>query len=94
MIDNSQFEITLRDGLTSSIPNGTFDSNIDGWEEYNSPGSDTLEWVASGGGFTGALHYGSNLAGGVQYGYDLQDRIITAGKYKFTINLNITNKAP
>jgi len=53
VIDKSGFEIRLRGSGSTVIQNGTFDNNINGW--YALYGNDSTKWVASGGGFTGAI---------------------------------------
>lgn len=57
------------------ITNGTFDSDVSGWNALNTP--TTHEWVASGGGFTGALHV---VGGAINKGTIQGDLNIEAGK--------------
>lgn len=70
---------------TETVINGDFVSDISGWNSYGTP--DTLEWVANGGGYTGAMHIGSNSAAdGAQYNYGVN----TSFKYRVQFDLNIT----
>ena len=71
---------------TEMVTNGTFNSDISGWTTYLNPV--TREWVASGGGFTGAMHLVTN--GNLQGTYQRVD-LSRSGYYRFRFDLNITS---
>lgn len=69
---------------TEQIVNGTFDSDTSGWVDYLSP--TTLEWVANGGGFTGAVYIiGDQLIDGIKQVGTLQQ----GGSTRFQCDINI-----
>lgn len=72
------------------ISNGTFDSNIYGWRKFNDPVA-TMEWVASGGGFTGAMHVvlNANLRGIADSFYVANRLIAPQGTYRLRYDINI-----
>lgn len=75
------------------FPNGTFDNDIDlepgvPWEVYGSP---IVEWVASGGGFTGAMHVTSSILGAGLAGYNIEAGNLLAGSYEIQLDLNIVS---
>lgn len=77
---------------TELVTNSTFDNNIYGWVEYLN-GTDTFEWLATGGGFNGVLHcVSSNNAGGIvdSSWYDYEDWTIPLGEYRLKYDINIT----
>ena len=69
---------------TEQISNGTFDSDSSGWDKINADA--TLDWVASGGGFTGAVHVTTiNASTGM-----VQDSIdLSIGKYRLKADIYI-----
>jgi hypothetical protein len=79
------------------VPNGMFNSNITGWTKND--WTDTLKWVSSGGGLTGAL-YAVLTSGAPQYFYGTNDKVILPsftvqkGKYEISFDINLTYISP
>lgn len=71
---------------TEILGNNTFDSNINGWEADGEP--ETFEWVASGGGFTGAAHLVCDDIEGFGKPFSFYPQ---TKKYRLIVNMNITS---
>ena len=69
------------------VINGTFDSDSTEWDLLN---FGSLEWVASGGGFTGALHFTDIVGTGGVAGIKTDSLIITNGiRYNISFDINV-----
>lgn len=71
------------------ITNNTFDTDTVGWVRSATP--TTFEWVANGGGFTGAIHsIGNSNNDGVQFTEDEFDGLVGTFNLSFDINIITT----
>lgn len=74
------------DSIDEIVTNNTFDNDATGWVPSATP--TTFEWVANGGGFTGAIHsIGDSNNDGAKFTEDEFDGLVGAFNLSFDINI-------